>query len=116
MEYGRHNACPVSSIGGICDHVHLVITPLPSKTIDSLIKEIKEFTKTWMNNSFFGEKRPFDWQDGYGAFSASRSDFTKLANYIDNQKTIHESLTCEEEFIGILEHNGVEYNKNGLLA
>jgi REP element-mobilizing transposase RayT len=114
-EFGSRNASPVSSVGGTNDHVHIVITPLPSKTIDSLIKEIKEYTKRFMNNAFYSDNRAFDWQVGYGAFSTSRSNLTKLANYIDNQKILHESMTYEEEFIRILERNGVEYDKNGLL-
>lgn len=113
--HGAQNSCPISAIGGTCDHLHMVFTPSPSRSVDSIIKDIKKYSKSWMNNSFFGEKRPFDWQDGYGAFSTSRSKLKTMARYIDDQKKIHETMTYEEELIKILNFHEVEFEKSELL-
>lgn len=114
-DFGTRNNCPVRAIGGTCDHLHFIFTPLPSKSVDFVIKEIKEYTKAWMNDSFFGSKRPFEWQDGYGAFSTSRSKLKSLSDYIENQKIIHETMTYEKELIRLLELHEIEYEKNELL-
>ena len=112
--YGAQIASPVTAIGGSTDHLHIVFSPPPSKAVETVIQEIKEHSKVWMNDSFYGDKRPFEWQKGYGSFSTSRSKLKSLSRYIANQKEIHETLTYEEEFIRFLELHDIEYDTAGM--
>lgn len=56
-------------------------------------------------------RRPFRWQDGYGAFSVSASGVEDTIRYIRNQAAHHRKKTFQEEYIEFLERYGVEYDE-----
>ena len=53
----------------------------------------------------------FEWQTGYGAFSYSHSQITKVYDYIENQKLHHKKKTFREEYIELLQKFEVEYDE-----
>ncbi len=53
----------------------------------------------------------FRWQEGYGAFSYSRSQINTVANYIENQEEHHNKKTFLEEYKQLLELFEIEYNE-----
>ena len=57
--------------------------------------------RTWME---------FSWQEGYGAFSVSKSNINAVVKYIANQETHHRRITFENEFIALLDKHGIEYD------
>jgi len=59
----------------------------------------------------YSQLRDFAWQEGYGAFSVSKSEEARVERYIRNQEHHHRKRTFKEELIGLLEKHGIEYDK-----
>ena len=57
------------------------------------------------------ELRGFAWQDGYGAFTVSKSNLPEVVRYIRNQREHHRKRTFQEEYLGLLRRHGVEYDE-----
>lgn len=100
-------------INGVSDHVHLFIGLQSGISISDLVRDIK-------NNSskFINEKKlvtgHFSWQQGYGAFSYSRSHIDNVYNYILNQEQHHQKKTFKEEYIEFLKKFEIEYDEKYL--
>lgn len=105
----RKKNCQTFQINGVEDHLHILLKLHPSVALASLIKDIKI-----SSNAFIKEKFLFPdftgWQDGYGAFTYSNTALPNLIRYVQNQEEHHRSLTYEDEYIGLLEEHGVEYD------
>ncbi|MEQ8382089.1 MAG: IS200/IS605 family transposase [Coleofasciculus sp. A1-SPW-01] len=79
--------CTVISLGGIEDHVHLLISFLPTIAVSDLIKQVKGSSSHLVTHKIKpGEF--FKWQGSYGAFTVSHDNLDQVANYIRN-KPIH---------------------------
>ena len=107
----RNQKCELIAIGGMADHVHLLVQIPPKISISSFVQSIKIQSTNWINEKHFC-KGKFGWQEGYGAFTASRSHVPQIKNYIFNQKSHHKQKAFLEEYITMLEGYGVEYNKD----
>ena len=97
-------------IGGIEDHVHILLRLSRTWTIASVVEAVKTSTSKWIKTKG-PEFREFAWQAGYGAFSVSRSKVEGVAGYIRDQKEHHKKSTIENEFRGLLTKHGVEYDE-----
>jgi len=58
--------------------------------------------------------RAFEWQDGYGAFTVSRSQIHEVIEYIKNQRAHHRNKTFQEEYLELLQKHGVDYDERYL--
>jgi putative transposase len=58
--------------------------------------------------------RDLYWQEGYGAFSVSKSNVASVVKYIERQETHHRRRTFQQEFVRFLERHDVEYDPEGL--
>lgn len=101
------------AINGMPDHIHFLIGLKPECCLSDLIREIKK-----ASNEFINEHRltptKFYWQEGFGAFSYSRSQIETVAKYILNQKEHHKKQTFQEEYLEFLEKFEIEYNEKYL--
>jgi REP element-mobilizing transposase RayT len=93
------------AIGGVEDHVHLFIGMNPAEALSNLIKEIKRDSTLWINKNRFVMGR-FSWQEGYGAFTYSKSQLSAVCGYIGNQEIHHQKKTFAEEYDEILRKYG----------
>jgi putative transposase len=101
------------SAGGMFDHIHLY-TSLPSTiSVAYFVNVVKANSSRWIHESF-PRLRNFAWQEGYGAFSVSKSDEQRVVQYVANQKKHHEKRTFKEELIGLLEKHGIQYDERFL--
>ena len=101
------------SAGGMFDHIHLYAS-LPSTTsVADFVNVVKSNSSRWIHGSF-SRLRNFAWQEGYGAFSVSRSEQQKVINYIDNQQRHHRKRTFKEELITLLDKHEIEYDERYL--
>ena len=107
----RNQKCELIAIGGMADHVHLLVQIPPKISISSFVQSIKIQSTNWINEKHFC-KGKFGWQEGYGVFTASRSHVPQIKNYIFNQKSHHKQKAFLEEYITMLEGYGVKYNKD----
>lgn len=100
-------------IGGMPDHLHLVIKLKPTHELSKIMQKVKGNTSKWINTQ--GElKDRFSWQDGYGAFSVSESQVSAVVRYVKGQEAHHRKLSFKDEFTQILERHQVEYEERYL--
>lgn len=96
-------------INGTPDHVHILIGMRPEQSISNLMQDVKSSSSKWINEQKF-TKEKFAWQEGYGAFSHSRSQLPRLIRYIENQEEHHRKKTFQQEYLEILEELKVPYD------
>ena len=73
------------------------------------MRQWKTVSSKWVHDTFPAEA-DFGWQEGYAAFSVSRSNVTQVAAYIEQQEAHHKRMTFEEEFVALLKRHGIEYD------
>jgi putative transposase len=74
------------AVGGIEDHVHLLIGFRATHRLADIMRDVKRTSSAWVHDTI-GE-REFEWQDGYGAFSVSASVLEKVRHYMPARKNI----------------------------
>ncbi|MEM0518397.1 IS200/IS605 family transposase [Aequorivita flava] len=104
----------VLQINGMPDHIHILFGMRPTQSISDLMKKLKQDSSKWINNRGFVNGK-FSWQEGYGAFSYSRSHVPKVIKYIANQEEHHKSKTFGEEYLEILKESGIDYDERYIL-
>ena len=97
-------------INGVSYHIHILIGIRPAQSISELMKSIKQNSSKWINENKFTNSH-FEWQEGYGAFSYSKSQLNSVINYIENQEQHHKKKTFREEYINFLEKFEVDYDE-----
>jgi len=95
----RNHGIYVRAIGGIEDHVHLLIELPPTLAVAQAVLKVKSNSSKWANET--GEK--FAWQKGYAAFSVSASNLLVVERYVNNQEAHHRKISYEDELIALLE-------------
>jgi len=96
-------------VGGVEDHVHLLVGMPPTLTVSDAVKQIKGGSSKWLHETF-PELSEFAWQDGYSAFTVSRSRIEATEEYIRNQREHHREKTFEEEYVDFLRKHGIEFD------
>jgi REP element-mobilizing transposase RayT len=95
--------------GGVDDHFHLLVSWRTDGTIADLMREVKSRSSRWLHQTF-AHLRGFAWQEGYAAFTVSRSQVGVVDRYIRGQEEHHRTRTFMEELVLLLEAHGVEYD------
>ena len=105
----RKNDMKALAIGGIEDHVHLLISLPATLTIAKAIKLIKGGSSKWVHDTF-PEYNHFKWQGGYGAFSVSYLGKKTVIAYINGQKKHHLRKSFKREYVSILKKHEIDYD------
>lgn len=100
------------AIGGMPDHIHIFIGLKPVESVSDLVREIKKSSNHFINTEKLSTN--FDWQNGYGAFTHSRSQINNVCKYILNQKEHHKNKTFQEEFLKFCNDFEIEIGKKQL--
>jgi len=111
----RENGMIAIEVGGIADHVHVLISAPATKTVSDAVKQIKGASSRWLKETF-PNMSAFAWQDGYGAFSEGKVNIDGIRQYIRTQEEHHRTKTFAEEYRGFLERNGIEFDERYLLG
>jgi putative transposase len=98
------------AINGMPDHLHMFVGFKPVEQMSELIKVVKGESSKWIREQGYVNGR-FRLQEGYGAFSYSRSHIDRVYRYIMNQKVHHKKMTFREEYLALLKKFGVEYDE-----
>ena len=109
----REHQMKALSIGGVEDHVHLLLSLPATMSIAKAMQLIKGGSSKWVHDSF-PDQRLFAWQTKYGAFSVSVSQLDRIIKYIENQQRHHRRMTFQEEFIALLKRHKIEYDERYL--
>jgi len=96
-------------INGTNDHIHILADLNPKFAISDILRKIKTSSSKWMNKNF-RLKYKFIWQEGYGAFTVSKSSIKPVMNYIIAQNEHHKKMTFKDEFLNLLKKHEIEYN------
>jgi REP element-mobilizing transposase RayT len=97
------------AINNMPDHVHLLIGLQPDLALSDLIRDIKAGSSGFIKRKRWVAGR-FSWQEGFGAFSYSRSQLDTVIRYIQNQQKHHARKTFRQEYVELLERFGIDYN------
>jgi len=109
----KNNNHKLLSINGMPDHVHILVGLRPSQSISDLMQDVKAGSSKWINSMKL-VKGKFEWQEGYGAFSYSKSHLGNVIRYIENQEQNHKKKTFLEEYREFLDKFEVEYDEKYL--
>ena len=96
------------AIGGVEDHIHLLFGIRPNLAISDLVRDVKANSSSFINENGFVRGK-FRWQEGFGAFSYSRSQIDAVAKYVLNQEKHHARRSFKDEYIRLLDKFEVEY-------
>jgi putative transposase len=97
------------AINNMPDHLHLLIGLRPDSSLSDLVRDVKANSSKFINEKHWFAGR-FSWQEGFGAFSYSRSQLGTVIRYIQNQQKHHARKSFHEEYIALLEKFSVEYD------
>ena len=97
------------AINSMPDHIHFLIGFKPHQSLSDLVGTVKGEASEWINQQSLTRKT-FRWQEGYGAFSYTKSQVSTVINYILNQEFHHRKRTFLEEYNELLDEFGIEYD------
>jgi REP element-mobilizing transposase RayT len=106
----RRNDMKALQIGGIEDHVHLIVGVPATLAVSKALQLLKGSSSTWIHETF-PDLTQFQWQDGYGAFTVSKSQLPEVIHYVAHQRDHHHDRTFQEEYRAFLEKHGIEYDE-----
>jgi putative transposase len=98
------------SIFAMPDHVHLLIGMKPDISISDLVRDIKAGSSKFISDNNWVNGK-FHWQEGFGAFSYSKSQIDNVIQYINNQEQHHKKRTFKDEYLDFLNKFEIEYNE-----
>ena len=98
------------AVGGVVDHIHILMTLPKTIAMSDFVRVIKAKSSKWLKtvNAYY---EPFQWQEGYGAFSVSPSLMARTTEYILGQAEHHKVKSYQEEYCETLEEYGIEYGE-----
>ena len=83
----QENGHKLLQINSMPDHIHIFLGLRPNQSISSIIQNVKTESSKWIKNENLHSS--FAWQEGYGAFSYSKSHVQDVIRYIQNQEAHH---------------------------
>ena len=107
------NEQKVYAIGGMPDHIHILVSVKPNIVISNLVRDVKASSSKWINEKGYVIGK-FQWQEGFGAFSYAQSQLDTVISYINNQEKHHQKRTFREEYLELLQRFDVAYEEKYL--
>lgn len=86
----------VISFNGVEDHIHALIKLMPSQNIAEVIRQLKEISSGWINDSKLLQQA-FEWDADYAVYSVSPSTIDKSIEYLQKQEAYHQTRSLDEE-------------------
>ena len=111
----RTHGAKALRIGGMEDHIHLLIGLPAVLSISELLRRLKGESSKWITATFQNQKA-FAWQDGYGAFSIGKSQIPDTIAYIQTQRQHHTREPFEQEFRNFVKFHDLDVDEKYLLG
>ncbi len=105
------NGVPMA-VGGVSDHVHLLVGLKATHAIADVLRELKSESSRWVHEKM--AVPGFAWQEGYAAIAVSPSQIEDVRKYVLNQEEHHRTRTFQEEYREFLEKCGIKYDEKYL--
>ena len=109
----RENKMKALAIGGVADHVHMLISLPGTLSVSKALQLLKGNSSKWIHDTF-PKILSFEWQEGYGAFSIGVSGIDATVAYIRDQPEHHRTRSFREEFSTMLQRHGFDYDERML--
>ena len=109
----KQNKITPLCIGGVADHVHMLVSLPTTLSVAKAVQLIKGGSSSWVHGTF-DSLRHFAWQSGYGAFSVSASHIGEAIRYIQNQEDHHRLKSFQEEYVAFLKKHGIQCDERYL--
>ena len=106
----RENGMKALAIGGVADHVHMLLSLPATMSVAKAMQLLKGNSSKWIHETFTA-LRSFAWQEGYGAFSIGVSGIEETRAYILDQEMHHRTRTYREEVIMFLRRHGLPFDE-----
>jgi len=106
----RENKIKALAIGGVADHVHMLISLPKTLSVSKALQLLKGNSSKWIHDTF-PKFHSFEWQEGYGAFSVGISAVHATVRYICDQAEHHRKRSFREEFVAMLRRHGLDYDE-----
>jgi putative transposase len=100
-------------INAVADHVHLLVRLPATVALADMMRALKASSSKWLNETKTQNRR-FGWQDGYAAFTVSRSQVSRVAAYVRNQAVHHRTTSFRDELVSFLKRHNVAYDERYL--
>jgi REP element-mobilizing transposase RayT len=100
-------------VGGVEDHIHALVNAPATIAPAQIAQYLKGDSSKWIHEEFQA-LQDFSWQDGYAAFTVSKSNIPAVINYIQTQREHHRKKTFQEEYVQFLRENGIDYDERYL--
>lgn len=98
------------AIGGMPDHIHLLLRWRTDKAVAELLRSVKSRSSLWIHNTF-AHSAVFAWQEGYAVFSVSKSAESDVKRYIERQAEHHGQRDFRAELLAFLRAHAVEFEE-----
>jgi REP element-mobilizing transposase RayT len=105
------NGVPLA-VGGIEDHVHLLVGLRASHRLDYVLRDIKANSSSWVHTVV--RKKKFEWQSGYLGLTVSPSQIERVRKYVLNQEEHYRRRSFQEEYLELLTLSGIEFDERYL--
>ena len=99
------NGTPLA-VGGVADHIHLLVILKPTHSIADFVRDLKKSSSGWVRDEL-GTKR-FAWQEGYAVFTVGPQGIGPCKRYIVGQPEHHRKLSSRDELLALCEEAGIE--------
>ena len=106
----RNKGQKLIAINSRPDHVHLLLGLNPDLALSDLVSEVKKSSTHFINENRW-VRGHFTWQEGFGAFSYSRSSLDTVIRYIQNQDQHHQRQSFKEEYVQLLRKFEIAFDK-----
>jgi putative transposase len=106
----QQNEHKLLQINSMPDHIHIFFGMRPHQSISSLVQNVKSESSKWINENGFC-RSAFAWQEGFDAFSYSKTHVPDVIRYIQNQEAYHKKETFLDEYKKMLKAFEVEYDE-----
>lgn len=100
-------------INGTADHVHILAILPPKIALSDALRDVKANSSKWVHETKHDLRR-FGWQDGFSAFTVSKSQVEPVRQYIADQKAHHKQGDFKTELLGLLDKHEVEFDERYL--
>ncbi|MCO5936239.1 transposase [Mucilaginibacter sp. RB4R14] len=98
------------AINNMFDHVHMFIGLNPEYSVSDRMLLVKGDSSEWINKEKLTQFK-FQWQEGYGAFTCSKSQIDKVVKYINNQQEHHKKTNFLDEYRQLLKSFEIAFNE-----
>jgi putative transposase len=102
-------------IGGVADHVHLLLSIPASLAVSKAVQLLKGGSSHWLKETF-PNLNDFAWQDRYAAFTVSQLQLDDIRAYVRSQREHHRTKTFAEEYRAFLVRPHIQYDEHYLLG